>query len=51
MIFDDNSKIIFVKPMLWVLIRIAEALGDSNEHLQHRFLIKNKQNCHLIIIK
>ena len=29
MIFDDNSKIIFVrssyKPMLWVLIRIASA--------------------------
>ena len=25
--------------------------GDSNEHPQHRFLGRNKQNYHLIIIK
>ena len=46
MIFDDNSKIIFVKsslkPILWVLIRIeSPRRGDSNAHPQHRFYHKN----------
>ena len=49
-VFDDNLKDNFrqfsFKNMLWVLIRIA-----SNEHPQHMFLWRNKQNDPLIIIK
>ena len=51
MIFDDNLKIILLisslKPMLWVLIRIARR-GDSNEHPQHRFFEAILMNTHNI---
>ena len=37
MIFDDNSKIFFVKssykPMLWMLIRIGEAILMSTHNI------------------
>ena len=36
--------------MLWGLIRFA-SVKDSNEHSQHRFLLRNDENCLSIIIK
>ena len=53
MIFDDNLKIILSNLHKNLCCGCSLELprqGDSNEHPQHGFLLRNKQNYHLIII-
>ena len=50
----DQFAYFFIKPMLWVLIRIASASrigerGDSNEHPQHMFNEEHTKNTSIII--
>ena len=54
MIFDDNSKInlsYLHKNLSCGCSLELPRRGDSNEHPQLRFLWRNKQNYHLIVIK
>ena len=51
MIFDNNAKIIFAnlpKNLCCGCSLESPRRGDSNEHPQHRFLGRNKQNYHSI---